>query len=78
MAARQFNHTAAKRFREQLESSASTFFTLPDPRPEIDVALTRMICDTYLHKEKQHYPGRPAQYGLLNRASAAADRLQTG
>ncbi len=50
MAARQIQSFYTRAFREQLESSASTFFTLPDPRPEIDVALTRMICDSYLRE----------------------------
>ena len=50
MAARQIQSFYTKAFREQLESSASAFFTLPDPRPEIDVAFTRMICDSYLRE----------------------------
>ena len=36
-------------FAERLEEgSASSLFTLPQPWPRVDVALTRLVCDTYL------------------------------
>jgi asparagine synthase (glutamine-hydrolysing) len=41
----------AQSFREQLNGkSAASFFTFKRPWPNIDVTLTRLICDTYLRE----------------------------
>jgi asparagine synthase (glutamine-hydrolysing) len=49
--ARESKNLFTSAFIEQLNgSSAASLFTLKHSRPDIDVALTRLICDTYLRE----------------------------